>query len=270
MHPPFRIVHVEVPSPSQRKESAMKNRKHSRKSRRHAEPLGYASLEGRQLLAAVSLAQVCLQSDPVEMVSFETEENESSSIVNKGEETPTRNIQNNLEVTEVSVGDGTTNRSTVDRLTLSFNGIADPQQDALQIVQRESGETVDLDWTIDNSAGHSVLTMTFSGTLTESGGSLEDGNYVLNVDGSQLGGELPGSDFVFGDQESDGFYRYFADADGNRIVNVFELLDFRKTYGSTMDDVDFDERFDNNGDGSINIFDLLKLRKNYGTSLPWT
>ncbi|QEG23529.1 M4 family metallopeptidase [Mariniblastus fucicola] len=178
-------------------------------------------------------------------------------------------VAKQISVTDLVIGDGTDSRSVIDQLTLSFDGVVDLQTDALTLTHRDTLQTVDLDWTIDNSSGVSNVTVTFSGALVETGGSLVDGNYELTVNGSLLGGSVPGSDYTFGDQESDNFYRFYGDADGNRNVNVFDLLGFRQTYQLSDGSLGFDERFDSNGDGTVNIFDLLKFRQNYGESLSW-
>jgi len=138
------------------------------------------------------------------------------------------------------------------------------------LLHRGTGQNVDLDWTIDNSSGVSLVTVSFSGSLTEANGSLIDGNYQLNIDGSLLGGSTPGQDYVFGDEASDNFYRYFGDSDGNRSVNVFDLLDFRRTYRQSSGDVGYDASHDGDGDGDVDVFDLLRFRRNYNTTFQWS
>ncbi len=174
-----------------------------------------------------------------------------------------------VEVDNFTFGQDNGN-SILDSLTLDFSHVINPEASAFELIQRESGDAVDLAWTIDNSAGYSRLTVTFSGSLTEAGGSLVDGNYQLSIDGSLLGGSVAGNDFVYGHQESDNFYRYYGDADGNRLVNVFDLLGFRNTYLQSDGDTNFDARFDGNGDGNVDIFDLLRFRNNYNKPLLWT
>ena len=173
-----------------------------------------------------------------------------------------------IEITEVIFGDGTDNRSFVDQVTLEFDGIVDPEQGAFELVQSETGQLVDLEWTIDNSSGSSLVTITFVGSLTEASGSLQDGNYQLSVDGSLLG-EANAASYVFGDDETEDFYRYFGDTNGDRNVDIFELLQFRQTYLLADSNANFNANFDNNGDGVVNIFDLLKFRQNYRNPLAY-
>lgn len=79
----------------------------------------------------------------------------------------------------------------------------------------------------------------------------------------------PGGILVIGDEEAEAFYRFFGDADQNRIVNVFDLLGFRQAFGLMTGDASFDESFDSNVDGLINVFDLLRFRQNFGQTLPF-
>ncbi len=209
-----------------------------------------------------------------ETIDFETKPQYSVLIeVSDGDlttETPfTIVVEDRTEVAELTIGDGS-DHSRIDNLTLRFDNIVDLQTGALTLTHRGNGQTVDLDWTIDNSSGSSIVTVSFTGAMTEASGSLIDGNYELNVNGSLLGGAIEGSDFVWGDQESHNFYRLFGDIDGNRFVNVFDLLGFRRTYLLTSSDPEFDARFDNNGDGNVNIFDLLRFRQNFLKRLEWS
>jgi methionine-rich copper-binding protein CopC len=192
-----------------------------------------------------------------------------SATSDEGEYLLSHHVNARVEVTDFILGDGSNNRSFVDQFTLNFNGVVDLQQDALSLVHRETGQAVDLDWVIDNTSGQSVVTAVFSGALTESGGSLIDGNYELTVDGSLLGSSAYGDNFVYGDSETDAFYRFFGDVDRNRTVDIFDLLPFRLTYRLAEGDQDFDGRFDSNGDGEIDVFDLLRFRQNFRSSLPW-
>ena len=175
----------------------------------------------------------------------------------------------------VAVGDGTNSRSIVDRLVVSFNGTVTADAGAFvvrdTITLREAVVTA----SIDNSSGNSIATLMLAGTMTESAtGSLIDGNYELIIDsfkllgtsGQQLDGNgdgVAGGNFVFGDETSDNFYRLFGDQTGDRLVNVFDLLQFRQTYLLSDTDAGFNFQFDSNGDGVVNVFDLLKFRQNY-------
>jgi hypothetical protein len=113
----------------------------------------------------------------------------------------------------------------------------------------------------------------FSGDLTRAQGALLDGFYELTIDASQitsngyaldLDGDTSTSDsLVIGDQESDGFFARYGDWSGDGILNVFDLLEFRKTYALNPGEAGYNAAldFDTNG---VGIFDLLEFRKRFG------
>ncbi len=185
------------------------------------------------------------------------------------------------EITSLVIGDGTTQRSMLNSVVVSFDSIVTLGTTPFELVQRgPTGGLVDLTSLIDNSSGSSVVTLTFSGSFAEASGSLADGNYQLTVFGSDVqtlaGGAFdgdqngtPGGDLVFGASSDDNFYRLFGDGTGDRIVNVFDLLALRQAYLSEDGDSEFNASFDSNNDGSINVFDLLRFRQNYLESLDF-
>ena len=87
---------------------------------------------------------------------------------------------------------------------------------------------VDVALTTDTFAGATVATITFPGAFTDSG-SLENGNYELEIDSTELhdGDDvldidqdgIVGGSFAFGAERTDKFFRLFGDSDGNGAVN---------------------------------------------------
>lgn len=65
----------------------------------------------------------------------------------------------------------------------------------------------------------------------------------------------------------DGFHRLFGDFNGDKTVNVFDLLGFQQAYLSSNGDSNYTVAADNNADGNVNILDLLAFRSNYRTSI---
>lgn len=184
-------------------------------------------------------------------------------------------------VPEIVVNNADIERSIVNEVVLPFDDIVTLGADAFELIKRgPGGGVVDVTPRIDNSSGTSVVTLTFSGAFATPGGSLVDGNYQLTVFGDQIlasdGVAIDGDDdgvaggnLVFGDVETDNFFRFFGDINGNRTVDVFDLLAFRQASGSSSGDPDFDPQFDHDGNGSINAFDLLPFRNNYIDTLPF-
>lgn len=63
--------------------------------------------------------------------------------------------------------------------------------------------------------------------------------------------------------------RHYGDSNGDRTINVFDLLSFRRAFQSSVGDADFDASLDFNDDGTINVFDLLPFRQRFGESLDF-
>ena len=176
----------------------------------------------------------------------------------------------------VTIGDGSTDaRSIVNQVVVSFDDIVTLQADAFTVTNTDLNQNATVTSTIDNSSGSSIITLTFSGPLVESGsGSLVDGNYELVIDGAKVigssgqsfdgdGDGVDGGNFVFGDTPTDNFFRLFGDVTGDRNVGIFDLLQFRQAWMASSGDATFNPQVDSNGDGIINIFDLLRFRQNW-------
>jgi len=247
------------------------------RARRRRQKMSYRTLEARQLLAAdvftANALQTCNLNAPavetVAQIEHSVAETDMmfAGLADTTDDAMSRQLP--VGVSEVIIDGGTDSRSIVRSITIIFDGIVDPQTDAIQIIQRESGSAVDLRMTVDNSSGVSHVRLTFSGDLATGSGSLVDGNYKLNVIGDLLGSSSGGVDFVFGDQAEDNLYRFFADSNGDRNIDVFDVLGLRKTYLHTEDDAGFDAQFDENADGIVNVFDLLSFRSNWGETLDF-
>jgi hypothetical protein len=175
----------------------------------------------------------------------------------------------------VTIGDGTDGRSIVNQIVVSFDDIVTLSTGAFSVTNIDTQQSATISAAIDNSSGNSVITLTMSGAITESGSnSLIDGNYELIIDGSKVQGSsgqlfdgdndgTAGGNYVFGDDPTDNFFRLYGDVTGDRRVNVFDLLRFRQTFLASAGDAAFDGQLDSNGDGVINIFDLLRFRQNF-------
>ena len=118
------------------------------------------------------------------------------------------------------------------------------------------------------------MTLTFDGAFAQASGSLVDGNYQLTIQGDQIqtaSGQnfdgdrdgVAGGDFVYGDSETDNFFRLFGDSTGDRHVNLVELLQLRHAWLSEDEDDNYNVAFDSNQDGRVNVLDLLQFRQNW-------
>ena len=100
-----------------------------------------------------------------------------------------------------------------------------------------------------------------------------DGNYQLTIDHTKVrraGSNVTlAEDFVFGDQAADRFFTYFGDYNGDRTVNIIDLLSFRSSYLGSAGDARYNAASDFNGDGNINVIDLLFFRQRFRNTLDF-
>ncbi len=144
------------------------------------------------------------------------------------------------------VGDGTAQRSLVKQVVLTFDGALSFEAGAFAVSKRGAGggPVVTTVNSALNGAGHTLVTLSFSGALTRGlSGALSDGYYQLTIDGtkiSRLGKQLDanrdgvgGDNFEFGTLESDRFFAMYGDTTGDGIVSVAEFGQFRTSFGKT-------------------------------------
>jgi PKD repeat protein len=98
------------------------------------------------------------------------------------------------------------------------------------------------------------LVLTFGGGSGDSqvlGGSLNDGDYTLTVNG----------------QQKAAFYRLFGDVNGDRKVDDTDLAAFQRAYRSTSAMANYRSYFDYNNDGSIDSTDYYRFLRRYRTGI---
>ena len=182
-------------------------------------------------------------------------------------------------VVDAVINDGSNQRSSLSSVTITLQGDVEVDADAISVIQRSdasgaTGTVVQTSHTTSlDSSGNTVLTISFT-SLTRNGiGALVDGNYELTIDGMKVrrtGTNVTlGEDFVFGGTEADGFYSLYGDNNGDRFVNVVDLLAFRQTFLQSTGDAAFNEGLDFDGNGIVNVVDLLAFRQVFLTSLPF-
>ncbi len=181
-------------------------------------------------------------------------------------------IQNVPEIVGTPiVGDGTAQRSMVKKLTIKFDSAIEFEAGAFEVNKRgASGGSVDvLTQTEFDSNGHTIVSLLFSGPLTRNG-ALQDGNYELLVHGASISGWV-GGDFRFGNRNTDQFYAYFGDTNGDRTVGVAEFNQFRSSFGKSSNDVGYNGLFDFDGIvggvGLVGVFDFNQFRSRFGRNL---
>ena len=122
-------------------------------------------------------------------------------------------------------------------------------------------------------SGETVATITFSGGLTQYG-SLVDGAYQLTIYGDKVhnavtgvnldgaGTGQAGSNYVFGGQAADHFFRLFGDYNGDGVVNGADLAQFELAY---LKPAGYQWYFDFNNDQHIDALDFFQFRSRYST-----
>ncbi len=172
-------------------------------------------------------------------------------------------------IQSTKIADGTSQRSIIRSLTLSFDQqvtfTGDPA--AAFVVTRSSPTgpqgNVGLSASVTTSGGMTTVTLSFAGTLTQFG-SLIDGTYKLTALAGQISaaGPLDGDNNGFGgDDYVLTFHRLFGDADGNRAVDAVDFTYFRLALGGSS------FAFDLDGDGNVNVLDFIGFRNNFGMSI---
>ncbi|MBX7105620.1 MAG: hypothetical protein K1X57_16170 [Gemmataceae bacterium] len=171
----------------------------------------------------------------------------------------------------VQVDSGTIQRSTVRSLTVNFSGpVTFPEglAAAFQIARSGPGSPTGFVNLAFSQSGNQV-TVTFNDATFAPGTakSLIDGNYSLTLVASKIlgagGAALDGDGN--GSPGGDGvtlFHRLFGDADGNKVVNSADFLQFRLAFLSS------NPTFDADGDGQVTSSDFLAFRLNFLKTLP--
>ncbi|WP_162273950.1 carbohydrate-binding protein [Mariniblastus fucicola] len=168
-------------------------------------------------------------------------------------------------------------RSAIESISVRFEGDVNFAAGAASVVQRstateETFESVASSLTKQFVDGETIVTIEFASHVRNSDNALVDGNYQLTLSADLVtqDGFAMTEDFVFGNLQLHGFYAFFGDSNGDRTVNIFDLLSFRQTYGTFFGDPSYNYSMDFNASDSINIFDLLPFRQRYGSTIPFT
>ena len=200
------------------------------------------------------------------------------------EKTLTLDVNNLVELNKsnVTINDGSNQRSRIDSVTVQFDTDVVLQEGAITIHKRGvDGGVAGTVITPLIGVASSTFTLEFTGAFTEFG-SLSDGNYELRIDGAKIVSAagfgldanqdgVAGDDFVFGDVESDNFFRNFGDINGDRFLSTPDFIAFRNSLGSSTfgEGTSYDSDFDYNLDGFISTPDFIEFRNRLGGYFPW-
>jgi hypothetical protein len=179
------------------------------------------------------------------------------------------------------VGDGTVQRSMVNKVQLAFDSNIDIAEGAFTLVRRGAGGgAVTLNSpTLEQVGNQTIVTLTFAGSFTRNSiGALLDGYYQLTIDGSKItrsGHQLDvnsdgilGDVYLFGDDETDAFFALYGDSNGNRVVDAVDSLRFRNTLNKPVTNLE-GALFDYNFNNFIDAVDSLRFRNNLNKPLQF-
>ncbi|MBX7104565.1 MAG: hypothetical protein K1X57_10825 [Gemmataceae bacterium] len=164
-------------------------------------------------------------------------------------------------ITAVTIGDGSTQRSRITQLSVTFSEpVTFPggAAAAFLIHRTGPGATIgDIGFQAQVN-GNTVTLLPDNSGLSLDAGSLPDGNYTWTIVGSQIAG-LSGPIDADGDGLPAGdrivlLHRLFGDVDGDRTVTNVDFLAFRLSLLSN------NPAFDADGDGQVNATDFLQFR----------
>lgn len=185
-------------------------------------------------------------------------------------------------VSELQFGDGTSQRSRIDAITVTFDSpvsLDSQSENVFRLTNPQLNRDIPVTAVSQVINGRTTTTLAFvAGPSTRmlSDGSvvLGDGFYELTIQsaGIEIGGVafdgdedgVAGGDQVVGNQRTDAFFALFGDHDGDADVDRFDLQAFAAAYQTELTDTDFDGRFDWNGDEAIDALDYAAFRRRFG------
>jgi hypothetical protein len=201
-------------------------------------------------------------------------------------------------VANVQVNDGSAERSEVRSLTVTFSGpVTFNGGDAnafaaFQLLHVQTGIAVGLASVVSTNAdGQTVVTLTFSGSETDSisgnnGGqlSLADGRYQLTILGSMVTGVTgmaldgagtgtAGSNYVSPTDTLGGgagqlrLYRLFGDVNGDGIVDQLDLGQFRSSFNASDGNSLYLAFLDADNSGTVDQLDLGQFRTRFNLNV---
>ncbi len=180
------------------------------------------------------------------------------------------------EVMNVELNVGEDQRSTIESITLTFDGEVEFQEEAFTMTQRstatdETFEPMTINVVDSFADGQTTATIQFLSHVRNDNNALVDGNYQLTLDADlvSLNGVTRVEDFNFGDRIEHAFYAFFGDSNRDRRVDISDLLPFRRSYRASDGDPDYDYDMDYEANGIVDVRDLLQFRIRYLEEIPF-
>lgn len=179
-------------------------------------------------------------------------------------------------VDKITINGGNSQRSLLDRLTISFDQAVEFDESAgspFELVNLNTGQRVDVVSGISTLGTTTTIELTFlPGPSVGPGGGLLDGNYRLTLKADRImtgamaldgAGDGSVSDYVFGADAADNFFRLFADSDGDRDVDGQDYGRFGLSFLKPNGDPGFNPIFDSDADGDVDGKDYGRFGLNF-------
>ncbi|PAY21344.1 hypothetical protein CKO51_01835 [Rhodopirellula sp. SM50] len=177
-------------------------------------------------------------------------------------------------VENVVINGGSASRSSLTSIEVTFS--AEVQQSSLVgafgIRNVETGLDVgQVNVVTNNQGGRTIATLSFAGQST-TGSSLADGNYRLTIGSTNVRDSVSGramsDNFVFGrplsgEPQSDGFFRFYGDTDGDRDVDGQDYGRFGLSFLKSSGDQAYNPDLDSDGDGDVDGQDYGRFGLNF-------
>ena len=180
-------------------------------------------------------------------------------------------------VIDVTIDDGTGQRSRVRSLTVTFSGTVPAAGIAAGAfaLARTGGGVADVVLGVDSvtalTAERTAVRLTFSGAGVTAG-ALADGRYTLLIDGAKIhdAAGLPvdaAGTGVRGSARTVAFATMFGDGNGDGSVTIADFNRLAAAFNTSRGSPQFDAAFDSNGDDLIGIADFNALASRFNQSV---
>ena len=176
-----------------------------------------------------------------------------------------------LAVTTVVVNDGAVQRSLLNKVSVTFGGVANISAGAFSIQRSAAtgGGSATVNYTTALVNGQTVATLTFasSADLTVLNGSLPDGRYSLTIDARKVldvtGRQMNNATDIV---RSAGLFRLFGDLNGDALISKVEdaLFDKSKYASASVWAGNYQPLFDFDGQGVIDSPEQYEFKRRVG------
>ncbi|MEO1524153.1 MAG: YHYH protein [Planctomycetota bacterium] len=184
-----------------------------------------------------------------------------------------------VEVEGIQINDGDSDRSSLTSITVRFDREVSLADGAFAVANRDTGATLTnlsvSNVLVDGKTSSEISFGLDPSTVAFGNGdfSLIDGNYQVVVSGDMVTdastGQTMSTDFVFGDEATDDFFRFYGDTDGDRDIDGQDFGRFALTFLKTLGDPLYRASLDSDGDGDVDGQDYGRFSSKFLQTLDF-